>query len=91
MSQTAALHELFRANGNKLTGLEIWNNWRTVGRKYTSRISDLRAELEKKGGALICEENKDNPEQNLYTLIEPPVLDGKQFAWDFIQPSLGER
>ena len=42
MTQNRALYNLFKINNWSLHALTIWANSKTVGRKYTGRLSDLR-------------------------------------------------
>ena len=69
MSQTDALRELFQVNNNTLTLSQISDSWRTVGLKYTCRISELRDSLEKSGLTIHCDENRDDPMNNRYTIM----------------------
>lgn len=66
MTKNEGLLYLFRSNGNRLTLGQILGNWHLIGSKYTSRIDDLR----KKGFNIMCQENKERPTENVYTLVE---------------------
>lgn len=66
MTRNDGLLYLFRSNGNRLTLGQILGNYHLVGSKYTSRLDDLR----KRGYSIVCEECRERPTENVYTLVE---------------------
>lgn len=73
MTRNEALLHLFRSNGNRLTLGQMLSYGTLIGSKYSSRVSDLR----KQGFDILCEECRDRPTENVYTLVEFKV-DGQQ-------------
>lgn len=82
MNQAAALLDLFRANGNKLTLKQILENLPVVGSKYTGRISEIR----EMGYTIDCIQDHEHPMENIYVLHDKPFYDLKGQS----QMSLGQ-
>lgn len=74
MSRNEALLHLFKAHGNRLTLGQMLSYGTLIGSKYSSRISDLR----KMGYNIHCEEHKEQPTANVYTLIEIKTENGQR-------------
>lgn len=74
MNQAHRLLDLFHEHGNRLTLGQILDA--RISSKYTNRISDLR----KMGYSVTCEEHRDSPTDNLYTLFEPKEGQFQMFA-----------
>lgn len=73
MSQTKRLYYLFKINGWKLHAGTIWANYMICGRKYTSRLSDLR----RFGFDVYCDPSSEETNR-LYEIRNP-----NHFPWQW--------
>lgn len=83
MSQISALSDMFKANGNRLTLMQILHEWPKIGSKYTNRISELREDLKGKGFTIVWHK-KEIPIESWYS-IEPIEVES------FIDPKTHQR
>jgi len=61
-TQKQRILRLFAENGNILTLAQLMDKKHGLGSEYRARISELRKKYE-----ILCTENKEDPNNNLYT------------------------
>ena len=62
-TQKQRILRLFAENGNILTLAQLMDKKYGLGSEYRARISELRKKYE-----ILCTENKEDPNNNIYTL-----------------------